>query len=465
MSREKQNSGVRSQESECGARRWWRAALLGAGFAIAASAQQIVIRNVDVYPVTAPEMKGVSLVIQDGKIVEISAKLVPPKGAKVIEGKGLRVYPGMIDSGTELGLSEVSSTRETVDTGELGEFMPQLRALSAVNPESEHFGVVRVNGITSAMTFPSSGGGGGRFGGGERQFISGQAALIHTDGWTWEDMAIERTAAMHLIFPSLGGRGGRGGGQIPDSVLAELNPAAAAQSGFTAQKRAYDQQITRINEFFDQARQYQKERAANAAGFQRNLKLEAMIPVLEGKVPLAVSANRANVIHDAIAFSEKQHIKIVILQPHEMSKIGPELKAKNIPVILGRVLALPDQEDDAYDSSFTGPAEAYKAGVKFAFGTFNNEFVRNLPYQAATAVAFGLPYEEALKAVTINPAQIWGHAADLGSVEKGKWADLMVVDGDPLEIQTQVKHLFIKGKEVQLVNKQTRLAEKYMSRQ
>ena len=128
---------------------------------IALSAETIVIRNVDVYPVTGPEIKGVSVVLQDGKIADIGAKVTPAKGARIIEGKGLRVYPGMIDSGTELGLSEVSAVRETVDTGELGEFMPQLRALSAVNPESEHFGVVRVNGITSVMTFPSSGGGGG----------------------------------------------------------------------------------------------------------------------------------------------------------------------------------------------------------------------------------------------------------------------------------------------------------------
>jgi imidazolonepropionase-like amidohydrolase len=437
------------------------------GCTVALAAETIVIRNVDLYPVTGPEMKAVSIVLQDGKIGEIAAKVVAPKGARIIEGKGLRVYPGMIDSGTELGLSEVSAVRETVDTGELGEFMPQLRALSAVNPESEHFGVVRVNGITSVMTFPSSGGGagggGGRFGGGERQFISGQAALIHTDGWTWEDMAIDRTAAVHLIFPTLGGRGGRGGG-VPDVVL-ELVPGGAGAAGFSAAKRTYDQQIAKITEFFDQARQYQKERAAKAPGFKPVLKFEAMVPVLEGKVPLAVSAARASVIHDAIAFADKQKIRIVILQPHDIAKAGPELKAKNIPVILGRVLALPDQEDDPYDGAFTQPAEAYKAGVKFAFGTFNNEFVRNLPYQAATAVAFGLPYEEAIKAVTINAAQIWGHAADLGSVEKGKMADLMVTTGDPLNNSTQVKYVFIKGKEVPLINKQTRLYEKYMSRQ
>jgi imidazolonepropionase-like amidohydrolase len=439
--------------------------------AIALSAQTIVIRNVDVYPVNGAEIKGVSVVLADGKIAEIGAKITPAKGARIIEGKGLRVYPGMIDSGTELGLSEISAVRESVDTGELGEFMPQLRALSAVNPESEHFGVVRVNGITSVMTFPSSGGGGGggggRFGGGERQYISGQAALIHTDGWTWEDMAIDRSAAVHLIFPTLGGRGGRGGGALPDAML-EMIPGAAGvtgATGFTAAKRTYDQQVAKITEFFDAARQYKKERAAKVPGFKPVLKMEAMMPVLEGKVPLAVSAARASVIHDAIAFGEKQKIRIVILQPRDLAKAGPELKAKNIPVILGRVLALPEQEDDPYDGAFTQPAEAYKAGVKFAFGTFNNEFVRNLPYQAATAVAFGLPYEEALKAVTVNAAQIWGHGNDIGSVEKGKVADLMVTTGDPLEISTQVKYLFIKGKEIPLVNKQTRLYEKYMSRQ
>jgi imidazolonepropionase-like amidohydrolase len=438
------------------------------GCTIALSAETIVIRNVDVYPVNGAEMKGVSVVLRDGKIAEIGAKLTPVKGARIIEGKGLRVYPGMIDSGTELGLSEISAVRESVDTGELGEFMPQLRALSAVNPDSEHFGVVRVNGVTSVMTFPSSGsGGGGRFGGGDRQYISGQAALIHTEGWTWEDMAIDRCAAVHLIFPTLGGRGGRGGGGLPDVVL-EIVPGAAGATGatgFTAAKRTYDQQVARITEFFDEARQYQKERAANAPGFKPVLKMEAMLPILEGKVPLAVSASRASVIHDAIAFADKQKIRIVILQPRDIAKAGPELKAKNIPVILGRVLALPEQEDDPYDGAFTQPAEAYKAGVKFAFGTFNNEFVRNLPYQAATAVAFGLPYEEALKAVTINPAQIWGHGNEIGSVEKGKWADLMVTTGDPLENSTLVKYVFIKGKEVPLVNKQTRLYEKYMARQ
>jgi imidazolonepropionase-like amidohydrolase len=439
--------------------------LFACGLSALAANDAVFIRGVDVYPVAGAEMKGVSVLIQDGKIADIGAKLIAPKAAKIVEGKGLRVYPGMLDSGTELGLAEVSAVRESVDTGELGEFMPQLRALVAVNPESEHFGVVRVNGITSAMTFPSSGGGGGggRFGGGDRQLISGQAALIHTDGWTWEDMEISRSAALHVLFPTLGNRGGRGG-PIPDSVL-ELIGGTGAAGGFTQQLRTYQQQIQKLADFFDEARKYQKAKAAHASDLKHDLKYEAMIPVLEGKVPIAVSAGRERSIHDAIAFAEKQNVKIVILQPRELGKAAAELKAKNIPVIFGRVLALPETEDDAYDQAFTLPGEAYKAGIKFAIGTFSNEFVRNLPYQAATAVAFGLPYDEALKAVTLNPAQIWGAADRIGSVEKGKVADLMVTDGDPLEIQTQVKHLFIKGKEVALVNKQTRLNEKYMSRQ
>jgi len=432
----------------------------------AASNDSLLIRNVDVHPVTGPEMKGVSILIQDGKIADIGARIAAPKGVKVVEGKGLRAYPGMIDSGTELGLAEVSSERMTVDTGELGEFMPQLRALVAVNPESEHFPVVRANGITSVMTFPGAGGrgGGGRgAAGGPQQLISGQAALIHMAGWTWEDMEINRSAALHLIFPSLGGRGGRGGGN-PDFPEELLRPTGAVPLTFTEAKRQYDQEIAKLNEFFDHARQYQKERTANLAGFKRDLKMEAMIPVLEGKVPVAVSASRERSIRDAIRFAEKQHVKMVILQPRELAKVATELKAKNIPVVLGRTEELPENEDAPYDEAFSLPAEAYKAGVKFAFGTFSNKFVRNLPYNAARAVAFGLPYEEAMKAVTINAAQIWGVADKMGSIEKGKWADLMITTGDPLEIPTQVKYLYIKGKEVDLSNKQTRLYDKYMSR-
>ncbi|HVO97121.1 MAG TPA: amidohydrolase family protein [Bryobacteraceae bacterium] len=438
--------------------------IASAVFACAAANDSFLIRGVDVYPVTGPEMKGVSVLVQDGKIADIGPKIVAPKGMKIVEGKGLRLYPGLIDSGTELGLSEVSAERVTVDTGELGEFMPQLKALSAVNPESAHFPVVRANGITSVMTFPASGGRGGR-GGAGAQYISGQAALIHMDGWTWEDMEINRSAAVHLLFPAIASRGGRGGManvDFADEIMAMFG--GGAPSTYTEAKRQYDQQVAKVTEFFEQARQYQKERTANLPGFKRDLKFEAMLPVLEGKVPVAVPAARARAIHDAIAFAEKEHIKIVILSPQEIGNEGAELKAKNVPVILGRTEALPENADARYDYAESLPAEFQKAGVKFAFATFNNEFSRNLPYNAARAVAYGLPYDEALKAITINAAEIWGAGDKMGSIEKGKWADLMLVTGDPLETPTQIKVMYIKGKEVDLSNRQTKLYEKYMAR-
>jgi imidazolonepropionase-like amidohydrolase len=437
-------------------------------FAVAACAaanDTFLIRGVDVYPVTGPELKGVSVLVQDGKIADIGAKLVAPKGMKIVEGKGLRLYPGIIDSNTELGLSEVGAERVTVDTGELGEFMPQLKALSAVNPESAHFPVVRANGITTVMTFPAAGGRGGR-GGGGTQFISGQAALIHMDGWTWEDMEINRSAAVHLLYPSIASRGGRGGLANVDFAdeIALLFGGGGAAGTFTEAKRNYEAQVAKVTEFFAAARQYQKERTANMPGFKRDLKFEAMLPVLEGKVPVAVPAARERAIHDAIAFAEKEHIKIVILAPQELGKEGPELKAKNIPVILGRTEALPENQDAPYDYAESLPAEFYKAGVKIAFGTFDNEFSRNLPYNAARAVAYGLPYDAALKAITINAAEIWGAGDKIGSIEKGKWADLMLVTGDPMETPTQIKALYIKGKEVDLSNKQTKLYDKYLAR-
>ncbi len=445
----KQETGVRSQNTAV-------LALLFCGFAFGAANDTFLIRNADVYPVTGPKIENASVLVQDGKIADIGAKIVPPKGIKIIEGKGLRVYPGMIDSGTELGLSEVSGERVTVDTGELGEFMPQLRALIAVNPESDHIPVSRVNGITSAISFPA-GGRGGR-GGGAAQIISGQAAMIHLAGWTWEQMEINRSAAVHIIFPSLGG-GGRGNlaADFPEEF------GGAAQS-FTERKRQYDQAIQRLNDFFDAARQYQKEKSNNAPGFKKDLKMEAMLPVLDRKVPVAIAAQRERSIRDAIAFAEKQHVRMILLQPREVLKLAADLKAKNIPVILGRTEALPENVDDPYDQAESLPGQLHQAGVKFAFGTFTNEFVRNLPYNAARASAYGLPQEEALKAVTINPAEIWGVADKMGSIEKGKWADLMVTNGDPLETPTQIKHLYIKGQEIELTSRHTRLYEKYLGR-
>jgi imidazolonepropionase-like amidohydrolase len=238
-----------------------------------------------------------------------------------------------------------------------------------------------------------------------------------------------------------------------------------ARTPFAEVKANYDRRLRELHHFFEDARRYRQAKLGHEPGLKTDLKYEAMIPVLEGKLPVMVHATRERAIRDAIDFAQREKIHIVLAGPREFGKTLADVKANGIPVIAAPTLALPVEEDDPYDAAFTLPAEMYKAGVKFAFGSFNVQFVRNLPYQAAAAVAFGLPREEALKAVTLNAAEIWGVGDQLGSLEKGKWADIMLTDGDPLEAQTRVRQLFIKGRSVDLSSKHTRLYEKYMNRQ
>ncbi|MBK5292731.1 MAG: amidohydrolase family protein [Acidobacteriia bacterium] len=417
------------------------AMLAAAVLASAEDAAPLFIRNAVIHPVTAGEITG-SLLVKDGLIAGIGAKLAAPKGVKVLDAKGAHLYPGMIDSATVMGLTEISSVRETQDASELGDFNPQLRTIVAINPDSEHIPVARANGITSVITIPSG------------SIIGGQAALIHLDGWTWEDMAVSRSAAMHLIFPVLSGGGGRRGSSI----------AGPSRASFSETQRRYEEQKRKLGQFFEEARRYQKAKAAKPAGFKTDLKFEAMLPVLDRKLPVMVVASRERAIKDAIVFSEKENIRIVLAQVREPGATLGDLKSKNIPVILPETFALPLEEDDAYDSPFTLPNELFKSGVLFAFGTFDSSFVRNLPYQAANAVAFGLPQQEALKAVTINAARIWGVEDKIGSIEKGKWADFILTDGDPLETRTQIKQMFIRGREVNLENRHTRLYHRYLNR-
>ncbi len=408
----------------------------------AGSDDSVLLRGGTIHPVAGPDIPNGSVLVRDGKIVEAGAKVAAPRGVRVLDIKGLHVYPGLIDSATELGMSEISSVAETRDTTEIGDFNPQLRAILAVNPASEHIPVTRANGTTTAIATPSGG------------LISGQAALIHLDGWTWEDMALRPSAAMLLQFPVLGGGGRRGGFAF----------GTGATRPFAEVRREYERRIRQLHEYFEQARAYQQAKAANAPGFEVDQKFEAMLPVLEGKLPLVVRAGRERAIRDALKFGEKEKLRIVISGASEAWKVVSELTAQKVALILGPTLELPGEEDDPYDKPFTMPGELHKAGVKFAFGSFGNQFARNLPYQVATAVAYGLPYEEGLKSVTLNAAEIWGVADKVGSIEKGKLADLIVTDGDPFEARAQVKYSFIAGRQVDLNNKHKRLYEKYLAR-
>ncbi len=258
---------------------------------LASDDDSFLIRGATVHPVASAEIQNGSVLVRDGKIVGVGRNLAAPKGTRIIEGKGLHVYPGMVDSATEMGLSEIGSVRETVDVGEIGKFDPQLHAEVAINPSSEHIPVTRANGITSVIALPMSAGGEGFRRGGGGSIITGQAALVHLDGWTWEEMEIKKSAGMGMHFPIIPTMNGRFGA---------LPPEFGGGRTYTDEKKNYDTELRELKEFFENARRYQKAKAAATASHDKNfpidLKYEAMLPVLEGAEPLIVMASQASAL-------------------------------------------------------------------------------------------------------------------------------------------------------------------------
>src|SRR5215831_8475210 len=407
------------------------------------SANVYAIRNAKIVTVTGVTIERGAALIRDGKIAEVGARVTAPGNAKVIDATGLSVYPGMIDCGTSLGLTEIGSIQETHDTTELGDFNPHMRAIVAVQPNSELIPVARANGITTAITHPSG------------RLVSGQAALINLDGWTWQEMTVKAPAAMWMEYPRA--PRGRGAGFVQAEGAANV-----------AQLR--ERQLAALRQKLEDAQAYAKAKEARAADKSlpprpMDFVLEALVPVVKGELPVLMVANSEREIKGAIEIADKYKLKLIISGAEDAWKVASTLKEKNIPVIIGPVTELPNNEDDDYDVNYSHAAKLNKAGVKFAFQTDDSAYARNLPYQAGTSAAFGLPKDEALKAVTIYPAQIFGVDKLLGSIEVGKMANLIVTDGDPLEFKTIVKHMFINGKPVDLSSRHTRLYDQFKDRQ
>jgi imidazolonepropionase-like amidohydrolase len=412
----------------------------------------ILIRNVNIHPITAPEIRNGSVLVVNGKIAEVGAHVGSRNGARAIDGHGLDLYPGLINAATNVGLSEISSLRDTVDLDEIGPFNPELKAEIAFNPSSEHVEVTRASGITTVVSLPGSGARGFR-NSGSGNIITGQGAVMHLEGWTWEDMAVKPSAVMDMLFPQIQA--------VPRQFAALFGGPSRT---FAEEERRYKEELQHTSEFFEGARRYEKAKTVGGPDFRQDIRLEAMLPVINGKQPLFVRAERERAIKDTVEFADKEKVKIIIADPRELGATGPLLKARGIPVVLGKTFQLPMRDDDPYDAPYTLPSEFYKAGVKFCFGTFDVEFARNVPFEAAQAAAFGLPHDEALKALTINTAEILGVSDQIGSIEKGKTADFILTDGDPLEAKTNIKQMFIAGREVSLESRHTREYEKWMKR-
>lgn len=420
-------------------------ALLTLVTSTSAAAQQetpvLAIRGGTVHTLAGPDIPGGTVLVRDGRIVAVGADVEIPAEATVIDATGGHVYPGIFDAITRLGLTEIGAVDVTNDVTELGTFNPHLLGATAVHPASKHIPVARANGITHAVAAP-----GARAGG-----IGGQGSLINLDGWTVEEMLVAPSVGMIVEWPGL---------QTREFDFATRTPR---ERSYREAKRQYDTRVDSLEAWLEAARQY---RHAVEAGSEvpRDLRLEALGPVVAGELPLLVNANTTREIRDAIAFADRHAVRIVITGGLESPLVAPLLEEKNIPVILGEVFELPTREDMPHAASYAAAGQLAQAGVKFAFGTGGYQNVRLLPYNAAISVAWGLDRDAAIRALTIDAAEILGVADTVGSIEPGKAANLVVARGDPLEIRTEITHVFVNGKSAGLDTRQVELFKKYAAR-
>ncbi len=405
-----------------------------------------VIRNARIVTVSGADIENGTIVLRDGKIEAVGANVTVPAGAGEIDARGLSVYPGMIDLGTAMGLVEISSGAPgTVDTAELGDMNPNAQAITAVNPHSAHIGVTRFNGVTTVMTLPLGG------------IISGQAVVINLNGSSQSEMAVVPNAALVVNFPRTSGGGG---GFFQPSPPTNLTEAVTAR----------DRQIDRVRRMLRDAEAYGRAQDAYAQNRslprpERDIVLASLVPFVRGERAVVFRADREADIRNVVRFAEEMKLRPVILGGNDAWKIAQFLRERNVPVILTGILDLPSREDDPYDVQFETAAKLQAAGVRFCISTGDSgAHVRDLPFHAGMAAAYGLPRAEALKAVTLYPAQIMGLADRMGTIEAGKVANLFVTDGDPLDARTNVRYLFIGGRQIPLTSRHTELYEQFRNR-
>jgi imidazolonepropionase-like amidohydrolase len=398
----------------------------------------VALVGATIHPISGPALQNGTLLFNKGRITKIGKGIPIPAGSQVINLKGKHIYPALFDSMTNTGLVEVKAVRASVDEAETGTINPNVKAQVAVNPDSELIPVTRSNGILLTLTAPSGG------------TIAGQAAVIQLDGWTWEDMTLQASAGMIIKWPNM-------------AAVADWWVEKSAKQ----QIEDRDKTLKNLRKTFENAEAYRRARKANVKGQAYDARWEAMIPVLAGKVPIIVHANEIQQIQAAVAFASEHKLKMILFGGYDAPRCAQLLKKHQIPVIVGGVYRLPQQRHDPYDEAYTLPERLRQAGLKFcisSYGRFGAANVRNLPYHAAIAAGFGLPEAEALKAITLSPAEILGVSDRVGSLQTGKDATLIITTGTPLETTTQVEAAFVQGKPVQLNDRHKRLWRKYQQK-
>ncbi len=403
--------------------------------------EPIALTNARIITVTGDTLTDATLLMQAVRIVALGSNVDIPDDTRIIDCSGLTIYPGLIDTGTQLGLVEVSSLPETRDASELGDLSPQMKALTAVNPNGVAIPVTRVSGVTTVLTEPSGG------------MLPGQSALINLHGYTPTQM-YAGFSAMTLAFPSTGRRGRFD--QRSDEDI----------------KKATDRALKKLNDTFDSAELYHRIDSTYRADPEEGRRpeyvpsIDALLPVVRSEQTLIIRVNAAKDILAAVDWVKDRKLeKVIFSGVAEGWRVADKIAESGIPCLVGPVLSIPTRDSDRYDKAYRNAALLHEAGVKIALRSGETENARNLPYNAGFAAAYGLGAGEALRAITIVPAQLFGVADERGSLEVGKEATLFVTDGDPFETKTQVHHVFIGGYEVPMESRHTLLYEEFLIRE
>jgi imidazolonepropionase-like amidohydrolase len=426
------------------------------------AAPPVAIRGGKVLTVSHGTIENGVVVMENGKITAVGgAGTAIPKGAKIVDAKGMWVYPGLIDSETRLGLTEIAAVDMSNDlVEESDEIMPHMHVYDAFHAESVHIPITRINGITNAIVAPGS-----------DDTLPGQDTLIQLWGPSADEMFVQKDIALALNLTGdqrRRGRGGRGGGGIPSTFPSTRMGLAAQLRQAFLDAQDYKRKLDDFNAPAKPSENKDKDKKDEGKKTppKRDMKLEALLPYLEGKRPVIVDVEEPTDLYTALGLAKEFNLRVVLKGLTHAQISLDMVAATKLPVIVGPIYELP-KEDERYDAVYSLPAELHKRGVKIAFASYDDFTAvqpRNLPYEAGYSVAFGLPWDEALKAITLNAAEIWGVSDKLGSLDPGKDGNVVVANGDPLDVKTDVKHVFIAGHEVPLESRQTRLRDQYSQR-
>ncbi len=370
-----------------------------------------------IHTVSGERIENGTIVFADGVITAVGTQVEVPPEAERIDVVGRHVYPGLIDGFSQVGLYEIGSIDLTIDTNEFGTFNPNVRVEVAVNPESRHIGTTRSNGVLTTVTTPSGG------------LVSGFSAALALDGWSWEAMTLRSGVALNVNWPNPGN------------------------------ESTYEAQIRELKALFATARAYRDTRNGSVP---LDLRWEAMVRAVEGEVPVVVTANELRQLQDAIRWAEAEGLRLVLRGGRDALYVADHLAAREIPVLLTSVMSAPGRSWEPYDGAYALPARLHERGVRFAItGSSSAPYANRLPYEAGAAVAFGLPEEEALRAVTLYPARFLGLDDRVGSLEPGKDATLIITTGSPLDYLADVEQAYIQGRRIDMNDIHRQFYEKY----